>query len=303
MKVIITGASGFLGQVLCKKLTQLNYEVIALSSKDADLTNQNSLLRFNDIKFDQIFHLAAWTQAGDFCLYHPGEQWLMNQQINTTILTWWKVFQPQAKLISFGTSCSYPEIGELIESNYLIGEPIKDLYVYAMTKRMLFIGQQALHKQFGLNYLTVVPSTVYGPGYHTEGKQLHFIFDLIRKILEFKHSQKEVVLWGDGNQRRELVFVNDFIEEMLELDKKINNDLVNIGAGQDYSIKEFAEMICSIAGVDPSLIKYDTTRYVGAKSKTLSNKKLDELLPHKKRTSLRDGLQVTVEWMEKELFN
>jgi GDP-L-fucose synthase len=302
MKIIITGASGFIGQALCRKLLELGHDVTPLSSKDADLTQQDSLSRFDKIKYDRIFHLAAWTQAGDFCIYHPGEQWLINQQISTTVLTWWQKFQPQAKLVSFGTSCSYPEIGELKEHNYLLGEPIKDLYVYAMTKRMLLIGQQALNRQFDLNYLTVVPSTVYGPNYNMSGKQLHFIFDLTRKILDLKHKNQEVVLWGDGYQRRELVFIEDFIQEMLELDISVENDIVNIGAGEDYSIREFAGKICNIIGIPPSSIQYDTTKYVGAKSKKLDNTKLDCLLPHKKRTSLEEGLKVTVEFMEKALY-
>ena len=302
MKVIVTGASGFIGQTLCRKLVALGHDVTPLSSKDANLTQSGSLSRFNNEEYERIFHLAAWTQAGDFCLYHPGEQWLINQQINTTLLTWWQRHQPQAKLISFGTSCSYAATGTLAEDKYLLGEPIDDLYVYAMTKRMLLIGQQALNRQFGLSYMTVIPSTVYGPNYDTSGKQLHFIFDLIRKILDMKHNNNAVILWGDGRQRRELVFIDDFIRELIELDASLENDIVNIGAGEDYSIREFAQLICEIVKIDPEKVKYDTDRYVGAKSKKLDNTKLDKLLPNKVRTPLKEGLEITVTWMEKELF-
>ena len=302
MKVIVTGASGFIGQTLCRKLAALGHDVTPLSSKDADLIQSDSLSRFNNEEYERIFHLAAWTQAGDFCLHHPGEQWLINQQINTTLLNWWQKHQPQAKLVSFGTSCSYASTGTLVEDRYLLGEPIDDLYVYAMTKRMLLIGQQALNQQFGLSYMTVIPSTVYGPNYHTSGKQLHFIFDLIRKILDLKYNNNDVILWGDGHQRRELVFIDDFIQELLELDASLENDIVNIGAGEDYSIREFAQLICEIVKIDPKKIKYDTSRYVGAKSKNLDNTKLDKFLPNKVRTPLKEGLEVTVTWMEKELF-
>ena len=177
MKVIVTGGTGFLGRHLCKALNKRNNEVTLIGSKDADLTVQDSLLRFNHTKYDRIYHLAAWTQAGDFCVHHPGEQWMINQQINTTVLTWWHQHQSQAKLVSMGTSCSYQEGVDLRESRYLDGIPREELYVYAMTKRMLLIGQQSLHRQFGLNYLTLVPSTLYGPDYHTGGEQMHFIFD------------------------------------------------------------------------------------------------------------------------------
>ena len=83
MKVLITGATGFLGSLLTRKLEEDGHRIVALGSQIADLTKANSLDQFNDQRFDIIYHLAAWTQAGDFCLYHPGEQWIINQKINT----------------------------------------------------------------------------------------------------------------------------------------------------------------------------------------------------------------------------
>ncbi len=88
MNILITGGSGFLGSALVSALSKAGNNTIALSSKDADLTIQNSLSKFNKTHFDFIYHLAAWTQAGDFCLKHPGEQWLSNQKINTNVLDW-----------------------------------------------------------------------------------------------------------------------------------------------------------------------------------------------------------------------
>src|SRR6059058_3910681 len=101
MNVLVTGSSGFLGTALCRRLsTRAGLEVVALNSKVADLTNPDSLDSFNDRRYDQIYHLAAWTQAGDFCLRHPGEQFVTNQLINTNVLACWQQHQPQAKLIS-----------------------------------------------------------------------------------------------------------------------------------------------------------------------------------------------------------
>src|SRR3989338_6152841 len=99
MKTLITGASGFMGKYLSRRLKNEGHEVIGLSSKDCDLTVQGSLESLlQGVKFDQIYHLAAWTQAGDFCLHHKGEQWLTNQKINTNVLNWWKEEQPEAKI-------------------------------------------------------------------------------------------------------------------------------------------------------------------------------------------------------------
>jgi GDP-L-fucose synthase len=272
------------------------HRVVRLGSRDADLTKQGSLDRFSDRKYDHIYHLAAWTQAGDFCLHHPGEQWVVNQQINTNVLAWWQRHQPQAKLIAMGTSCSYPCDRPLSEESYLEGQPIESLFTYGMTKRMLYVGLLALTRQFGLRHLCLVPSTLYGPGYHTDGRQLHFIFDLIRKILGAKLHGWPVVLWGDGHQRRELVFLGDFVDAAARLAASTDNELVNLGAGAEHSIRDFAALICSIVGYQFRGIHFDTSRYVGAKSKVLSVAKLDRLLPGRQVTPLRQGLEKTVAW-------
>ena len=188
MEILITGATGFLGTALSAHLESLGHRVVRLGSRNCDLTRPDSLESFDDRRYDQIYHLAAWTQAGDFCLRHPGEQWFINQQINTNVLAWWQARQPQAKLIAMGTSCAYPPDRELVEENYLEGQPIESLFTYAMTKRMLYVGPAGAGQQFGLRYLCLVPSTLYGPGYHTDGRQMHFIFDLIRKILRARNA-------------------------------------------------------------------------------------------------------------------
>lgn len=300
MRILVTGATGFLGRTLCCQLEALGHELVKLNSKNCDLTKQDSLLRYNDKFYDQIYHLAAWTQAGDFCLYHPGEQWIINQQINTNMLAWWQKYQPQAKLICIGTSCAYAPDQELVEENYLVGTPIESLFTYAMTKQMLYIGLLALHKQYGLKYLCLVPSTLYGPGYHTDGRQMHFIFDLIRKIMRGKLYGEPVVLWGDGYQRRELVFLDDFVRMMLELNAQCENDLVNIAAGEEFTIRHFAELISKQVGYDFDAIQFDTSQYVGATSKCLGTAKLKRLIPDLRLTPLDVGLEQTIQWFWKE---
>jgi GDP-L-fucose synthase len=275
-------------------------EVVRLGSKNCDLTKPGSLAPFGGVQYDQIYHLAVWTQAGDFCLAHPGEQWLINQQINTNVLAWWQACQPQARLITMGTSCAYPPEGELTEDRFLSGHPTESLFTYAMTKRMLYVGLLALAKQYGLQYLCLVPSTLYGPGYHTDGRQMHFIFDLIRKILRGKLYGEPVVLWGDGHQSRELVFVDDFARIALELADNVSNEVVNIGAGEEFTIRQFAQLICDELGYDFRRIEFDTSRYVGARSKCLSVRKLRRLLPGVTLTPLKEGLAATIAWLARE---
>lgn len=300
MNVLVTGATGFLGTALCFQLEKQGHELVKLSSKNCNLTKQDSLLVFNHQKYDRIFHLAAWTQAGDFCIYHPGEQWIINQQINTNVLAWWQKYQPQAKFICIGTSCAYAPDQELTEENYLIGTPIQSLFTYAMTKRMLYVGLLALNKQFGLKHLCFVPSTLYGPGYHTDGRQMHFIFDLIQKIIEGKDHGKPVVLWGDGYQRREIVFIEDFVKIMIDLAGVCENGLINIGAGEEFTIRYFAKLICEKVGYDFKKVQFDTSKYVGANSKCLVIDKLKKMLPDLAMTSLNGGLEKTIDWFWSE---
>ncbi|MDX2187707.1 MAG: NAD-dependent epimerase/dehydratase family protein [Opitutaceae bacterium] len=298
MRIFITGGGGFLGRHLIAGLRAQGHEVVAPSSKECDLTRDGCFAPWHGQGFDRIWHLAAWTQAGDFCLRHPGEQWVKNQQMNTHVLNWWAADQPQAKLISIGTSCAYSPEHPLREEHYHDGRPIESLYTYAMTKRMMQVGLVSLQKQFGLRHLTLVPSTLYGPGYHTDGRQLHFIFDLIRKILRGRKYGDPVVLWGDGYQKRELIHVSDFVKAALKLSDIAENEIVNIGCGYEHTIRDFAHLICRHTGYEEERIAYDTSKYVGARSKCLEIAKLMSLVPSFLPTPLERGLPAVIDWME-----
>jgi GDP-L-fucose synthase len=281
-RAFVTGGGGFLGQTVVPRLREAGFEVDAPGSKYCDLRRRESLDRFSK-HYDYIFHLAAWTQAGDFCLHHQGEQWIINQQINTNILSWWRETHAGARAVFIGTSCAYDPNLPLSEENYLVGEPIDSLYTYAMTKRMMEVGARSLGQQFGMKSMTLVPSTLCGSYYHTDGRQMHFIYDVIRKILDHKRTGSRVVLWGDGTQKREILRVDDFVSGMLRLldVEEAWDQVINLGAGCDYSIREFAAEGCRICGVDPTSLEFDTTKYVGAKAKRLETKKVSHLIPWK----------------------
>lgn len=303
MKIFVTGGTGFLGRHLCKALRGAGHDVTAPASRECDLLRDGCFAPWRGLRFDRIWHLAAWTQAGDFCLRHPGEQWVRNQKLNTNVLAWWEAEQQHAKLISIGTSCAYAPEQPLREENYLDGQPIESLFTYGMTKRMLLVGLRSLQKQYGLKHLTVVPSTLYGPGYHTDGRQMHFIFDLIRKILRGKLYGDRVELWGDGHQRRELIHVDDFVRTAMKLADTCDNELVNIGAGHEHTIREFAGLICRHVGYDPTQIMYDTSKYVGAKSKCLDIAKLRRLMSEFSPTPLERGLPDVIDWVREHYFS
>lgn len=304
MKTFITGSNGFLGKNL---KTSLSHEsvITAPSSKECNLLSENSLEDYSVTKYDLIIHLAAWTQAGDFCLKYPGDQWIMNQRINTNVLDWWRKKQNSAKLVFIGSSCVYSPELPLTEDNFMIGEPTESLYTYAMTKRMLYQGARSIGDQYGLKWLCFVPSTLYGPSYHNDGRQMHFIFDLIRKIIRGKEFGEQVILWGDGFQKRELVHVRDFVHRMKLLMNSCENEIINVGAGTERTIRDFAKIISNFIGFDSKLIVYDTSRYVGSRSKILSVEKISKIYPKhlSELTSLENGIKSVIEWFyEKKAY-
>tara|TARA_A100001391_G_C5081644_1_gene280114 strand:- start:771 stop:1679 length:909 start_codon:yes stop_codon:yes gene_type:complete len=300
MRILVTGATGFLGRHLTKKIESLGWEISISNSKVANLNKIENLFQYNSIKFDYIFHLAAVTKAGDYCLKHPGDQWIANQTINTNILNYWKDYQPQAKMVCMGTSCSYAPGLPMVEENYLLGEPEPSLYTYAMTKRMLLVGLESLQKQYGLKWLYFIPSTLYGPDFELDDN--HFIFDFIRNCYNAKYNNDDFVLWGDGQQRRELIYVSDAIDAIINLLGE-ENKTFNLGSGQDNSINEFAQIVCDVYDYDFSLVKHDLSKYVGVKEKKICTKKTTKFLKGEDfiKTSLDEGIRNSVEYFVREV--
>lgn len=295
MRILLTGGNGFLGRHFKVALIQLGHEVHAPTRSTLELTNIKSYASLRN-NFDLILHLAAHTQAGDWCLSHSGEQWLINQQINTNMLYWKHTTCPNAKFVAIGTSCSYSNDLKLTEDNYLLGEPIESLRTYAMTKRMLLEGLQAINRQYNEEFLYLIPSTLYGTSYHTDGRQMHFIFDLIAKIIAGKMNQEIVTLWGDGFQRREIVHVEDFVHNAIKLIDLNATGIFNLGAGADCSIREYAKLICSYVGYPFDSIIFDESRYVGARSKLLITEKVKSILKPYTARDLESGIKETIDW-------
>jgi len=292
-KVLITGVSGFLGRHFLKSIEQLKWNVSISNTKIANLMDDKNLHIYNDTKFDYIFHLAAHTKAGDYCLYHKGEQFEINQRINSNILKYWNDHQPQAKMIAMGTSCSYAPDMLMAEENYLKGQPDEGLYTYAMTKRMLLVGLKSYAEQYGLKYMYYIPSTLYGPLFELDDS--HFIFDLIKKIYKGKHQDAPVELWGDGFQRRELIYVQDAVDIILKT-LHLDNKILNLGTGQEHTIREFARKVCSVIGYNPEKIHYDTSKYVGVKSKKTDVSNFKKEIRNFTFTELDQGLEKTISY-------
>ena len=282
-KILITGGTGFVGRALVPALKS-EYDVEVASSQD-----MKSKLFDCGQNYDYIIHMAVKTAAGGYCQNHSGEQFLVNTDINNAFFQGWKNCFPNAKVITFGSSCGYDANIEKTEANYLKGEAEPGYEVYGNIKRNLLVGCQAMEKEYGMKYSYLIPSTLYGPNYELDDR--HFIFDLIRKIVDAKQNGGEVVLWGDGYQRRELIYIDDAVK-IIKHALTWNLKICNLSSGQDYSIRDYAQTICDIVGYDFNSIKFDTNQFVGSLSKKMINTNLTAI----DFTSLEDGLRKTIEY-------
>jgi GDP-L-fucose synthase len=290
MNILVTGATGYVGYHLCKELKKLEHNVVEFNSKNFHYLIEKYYQppTIKNVKFDIIYHLAVKTEAGGYCQKHPGEQFLINSEINNTILKYWYNYQSQAKFITMGSSCGYDDNIIRTEDNYLKGQPETGYEVYGNIKRNLLIGLRALHNEYGMNYSYLIPSTIYGPYYKLNDK--HFIYDLIQKIYSGVYDDKEVILWGTGDQRRELIYIDDVIRSLIyAMENEV--EICNLSSGFDFSIKDYAKFICDIMGYDFNKIKFDTTQFVGA-----LNKKMESKLSPRIFTPLYEGLQKTIEY-------
>tara|TARA_B110000858_G_scaffold157254_1_gene179943 strand:+ start:7706 stop:9436 length:1731 start_codon:yes stop_codon:yes gene_type:complete len=293
-KALVTGASGFLGTHLVKRLEKEKIQVFISNTKTANLLDYDNLKIFDGVKFDYIFHLAVVQKAGDWSLTHTGDQWYYNQIMNSNILRYWKDKQPQAKFINMGTSCSYSPNTPMKENNYLLGEPESSLYTYAMIKRLMQIGLQSFGDQYGLKWLCFIPSTLYGNEFHERDN--HFIFDFIKNCYQAKHNNKKFTIWGDGTVRRELIHVDDACNAIVNL-LDHDNEIFNLGSGQDYTINEFAEYVCDSFDYDYNKIERDLSKYVGVKEKSLDITKVSKYYKDNYiKIPPKDGIKLVTNW-------
>ena len=282
-KILITGGTGYLGKAVCSALKS-EYDITTSSSK-----NMKSMLYDCQEEYDYLIHMAVKTAAGGYCQNHSGEQFLVNTDINNAFFQGWKNCFPNTKVVTFGSSCGYDANVEKTEANYLKGEVEPGYEVYGNIKRNLLVGCNAMNKEYDMQFSYLIPSTIYGPNYDLNDK--HFIFDLIRKIVNAKQTGEDVTLWGNGYQRRELIYIDDAVE-IIKRALTWNLQVCNLSSGQDYSIREYAQIICNIVDYDFNNIKFDTNQFVGSLSKKMINTHLSDF----QFTTLEDGLRKTIEY-------
>lgn len=307
--VIVTGATGFIGRILVHRLKELlgeESQVIAMGSDTVDLVNRSATFNWFEklhwvFECDHIFHLAALYKAGDWPVHHPATQFHVNMSINVNLLEAWSRFFPKAKLTSVLSYCMYPSHPEPHSETELWGtEPEDYLFSYAMTKKALLIGQRAYRQEYNLDCSSVVLPTVYGP-HDSFLPNSHVMGALIGKFVRATLLGHEVVeVWGDGNQEREFLYVEDAVNGIITAAKESKVDVLNLGTGQAYTIKSIAELIQKVSGFSGN-IEYNSTKFVGVQKRLLDITRIEKELSWKAETSLEDGINNTVKWYYSKL--
>ncbi len=299
--VIVTGASGFVGQHLMPRLRSLGIEAHGVSSKDCDLTDLQATLAWfqGQATAEHLIHLASFQAAGDFPAKNPGSQLDRNTRIHTNVLEAWRQICPQARLTAVGTSCAYTDSDDgkpYQEKDYMEGAVHGSVYAYAMTKRLLYTGIQAYNDQYGLNGSFLIPATMFGEfdDFHTD--TAHVCGALINRFSRAAREGEAVVeVWGTGQQVRDFMDVEDFVEVLIQLLPQMNRATLNIGPGVGTSIEKLATMIgrcCGFAGE----IRFDADRYEGVKTKVIDCSQLHDLYAQEVSNELQPGLLRTANW-------
>ena len=274
-KIYVAGHTGLVGSAILRKLKQNGFKKIILSSrKKLDLTNQKKVLAFIKKKKPDFIFIAAARVGGIYSNNkYKGDFIYENLTIQTNIIH--SAYLSGVKnLIFLGSSCVYPRnCKQPIKEKYLLtGELEKSNDAYAIAKIAGIKMCESYNKQYKTNFKCLMPTNTFGPNDNYNLMDSHFLPAIIKKCHEIKiKNKKKLVLWGNGKAKRELIYVDDIADACLHfMTKKINDTLINIGTGKDYTIKEYAQKILKkILPKKNILITYDLTKPNGTPRKVL----------------------------------
>jgi GDP-L-fucose synthase len=294
-KIFVGGHRGMVGSAISRLLKKNGYSaLLERTSAELDLRDQNATdLFFKENKPDYVF-LAAAKVGGilanrDF----PADFLYDNIMIEANVVNAALKYSVK-KLLFLGSSCIYPKFADqpIKEESLLSGvlEPTNEAYAIAKIAGIKLC--QAYHDQFGANFISVMPTNLYGIGDNYHPEHSHVLPALIRKIHEAKINQsKTVVIWGTGKPRREFLFADDLAGACLFLMQRYDEkEIINIGSGEDHTITELAEMIKEIVGYKGEIV-YDLAKPDGTPRKLLDSSRLRRL-GWKPRIGLKQGIQL-----------
>ena len=203
------------------------------------------------------------------------------------------------KFAAIGTVCAYPKFTPIPfrEEHLWDGYPEETNAPYGLAKKMLLVQAQAYRDQYGFNAIYLLPVNLYGPGDNFDLESSHVIPALIRKCEEARQSgQEQIVLWGDGSPTREFLYAGDAAEGILDAVERYNGrEPVNLGSGQEISIKDLAEMITRLTGFDGA-ITWDTSQPNGQPRRALDTSRAAAAFGFRASTPFEEGLKQTIAW-------
>lgn len=277
-KIYIAGHRGMVGASLVRALEKKGFKNLILkSSSQLDLTQQSDVaLFFEQEKPDYVFMAAAKVGGIMANNIYRADFIYQNLMIASNVIH--HSYKNQVKkLMFFGSSCIYPKLApQPLKEEFLLTGPLEQTNEpYAIAKIAGIKLCESYRRQYGCNFISVMPTNLYGPGdnYHPENS--HVLPALIRKFDEaVKHDLDEVIIWGSGNPLREFLYVDDLANASLMIMENYHEEcFVNIGSGYDLSIRNLAETIAGIIGFKGKIV-YDTSKLDGTPRKLMDNTKL-----------------------------
>jgi GDP-L-fucose synthase len=295
MRILVTGGGGFLGSHLVARLEAEGHDLFVPRKADYDLTSRDDAERlFRDARPDRVFHVAGEVGGIGANRASPGRFWYANLMMGAHVLELSRE-QGVEKLVIVGTVCAYPKFASVPfrEDELWDGYPEETNAPYGVAKKSILVGAQAYRQQYGLNSIFLLPANLYGPRDNFDLETSHVIPDLIRKMLE---NRERVVLWGDGTPTREFLYVDDCVDGLvLAADRYEGADPVNLGTGEEISIRRLAELIAELTAFEGE-IEWDTSMPNGQPRRSLDASRARELFGFEAHTPLRAGLERTIAW-------
>jgi GDP-L-fucose synthase len=267
--------------------------------EDYDLVNPQDLQRMlDDSRPDLIIHLAALAGGIGANRARPADFFYINLMMGVQLMHQaWK--QGVGKFVAIGTVCAYPKFTPIPfkEENLWDGYPEETNAPYGLAKKMLLVQAQAYRDQYDFNAIYLLPVNLYGPRDNFDLESSHVIPALIRKTIEAQErGEEEVVLWGDGSPTREFLYAGDAAEGILKAAENYNrSEPVNLGSGQEISIKDLSEMIAGLTGYQGKIV-WDTSKPNGQPRRALDTSKAEQYFAFRAQTPFEEGLRRTIEW-------
>lgn len=298
--VVVTGGAGFLGSVVVDKLRHRGCtNLVVPRSKQYDLRDSESIISlYKEYRPDIVIHLAAVVGGIGANQANPGRFFYDNAIMGIQLMEYARQFGV-GKFVAVGTICAYPKFTPIPfkEDELWNGYPEETNAPYGLAKKMMLVQAQSYRAQYGFNAIYLLPVNLYGPRDNFDLDTSHVIPALIRKCFEAdRDGHSEIVLWGDGSPTREFLYVDDAATGVLLAAERYDGaEPVNLGTGEEVSIRDLASTIASETGFTGRIV-WDATKPNGQPRRCLDVTRAKELLGFEARYRLRDGLRKTVEW-------